>query len=126
MKRSKFLVNFSREHHHGLLHVWLLRRGLRNKIALEKMIRYADWFFRTSLAPHFAEEESKLVPLIGENHPYRERLIREHGRLTELMQLLKTKPDEISLTEYLNLIESHIRFEERELFRFLQTQYPEK
>lgn len=125
MKRAKFLVHFSREHHNGLLHVWILRRGIKNNIPVEKMLNYINWFYGKFLLPHFCQEETDLMPLLETGHPLLSKMLTDHLQLKAYIPILNSTPSENTLISYLNLLESHIRFEEREFFQFLQSQYPE-
>ena len=64
LKRHKALIPFSREHHHGLLLSWKIRSGFSKNIEVERIKKYADWFFINHLIPHFELEEKYIFSLI--------------------------------------------------------------
>src|SRR5690606_9600719 len=73
---------------------------------------------------HFEEEEQLLFNRIA--HPLCIKATDEHRQLTDLLQTIQSNPDaseEIYIT-FSNLLEKHIRFEERELFPFLEAELP--
>ena len=53
LKRAIELQPLSHDHHHGLQLCWKIRTGFSRKIELERIKKYADWFFVTHLEPHF-------------------------------------------------------------------------
>lgn len=122
--RSEYLKPLSRDHHHGLLLCWKIRTGLKKDIDLRRINAYTDWFFKTSLLPHFNAEEQFLFPLLGNEHEMIKKALSEHRRLTRLFE------SKIDLKRTLNQIEeeleNHIRFEERILFNEIQNAVSEK
>jgi tellurite resistance-related uncharacterized protein len=104
MKRATGLVSLSRDHHRALV----LARALRRPDAPAP----ADVV--EELEPHFAVEEAELVP----------RAIERGGALAELgarllaeHAALRAETDPARLGD---LLEAHVRFEERELFPALE------
>ena len=120
IKRSKCLQPLSREHHQGLLFAWKIQQGLRNQVALEEMYAYASWFWEQHLSPHFILEEKYLQPLLPADDPLLLRMMEEHVVIGDLIPWLKKKSDPDQLSEFAELLESHIRFEEREFFPYLE------
>ncbi|GGC24196.1 hypothetical protein GCM10011386_15170 [Parapedobacter defluvii] len=118
LKRSPHLKAISRDHHHGLLVCWKIREGFKRNIAIERIKRYTDWFWKTQLADHFEVEEIYIFPVLGNDHELVKRALTEHRRLKRLFE------QETEAWRTLNLIEeeldSHIRFEERILFNEVQ------
>ena len=118
LKRDPHLKAVSRDHHHGLLLCWKIREGFKRNIALERMKRYADWFWQTHLVDHFAIEEQYIFPILGDDHELIKRALSEHRRLKRLFS------EDTEIWRSLNLIEEeldrHIRFEERILFNEVQ------
>lgn len=118
IKRNEYLKPLSRDHHHGLLVCWKIRTGLRKGVDLQRIKSFTDWFFKTSLLPHFNEEERFLFPLLGNEHEMIKKALSEHRRLTRLFE------NNTDLEKILNQIEeeleNHIRFEERVLFNEIQ------
>jgi len=108
---------YSKDHHHGLLLGWKLRTGLKKGVAIDRMDNYAQWFYTNHLVPHFELEEKYLFPILGFDHKLVARAIDEHCRIRLIMQ---QNASEEKLTTLSDLLESHIRFEERELFGQIQ------
>jgi hypothetical protein len=123
-KRSRELRPLSSEHHQALLIAFQLKKGLAGHaetagapkdlpglLALAR--RFEDSIF---LAHTRAEEE-----LLGEHISSTDmkRLKFEHGEMIRLLELARTaKPGDLrqALTSFADLLERHIRWEERELF----------
>lgn len=121
IKRSPALVEFSKDHHFGLLLVWKIRQGLRTGIAPVRISRYVSCSYVADLAHHFADEELFLFTQLEEENPLRIRAEKEHEALRTLVRNLNEVPgDEATLKAFSDLLEQHIRFEERELFNKLQ------
>ena len=120
IKRSAQLAPLSREHHDGLLFAWKIKQGLDNKTATESLRNYALWYWRHHIKPHFFHEEKILLPYMPEDHPMSKRLKDEHDHIRELILGLDEQADRRSLQLLCDLINHHIRFEERELFVFLE------
>lgn len=118
IKRHPGLVDLSREHHHGLLLSWKIRAGFSKNIEPERMKKYADWFFKTQLLPHFEIEEKYVFPILGESHELVHKALAEHRRLK---RLFSSDEDPVrSLSQIEEELEAHIRFEERVLFKEIQ------
>ncbi len=118
IKRHESLKPLSREHHHGLLLSWKIRRGFANEVDPKRIKRYADWFFVNHLIPHFHIEEKYLFPVLGEQHEMVKKALSEHRRLGRLFGDKEDIVKSLSLIE--EELESHIRFEERTLFGEIQ------
>lgn len=118
IKRHPVLQPLSRQHHDGLLLCWKIRRGFNQKVALKRMKRYADWFWDNHLVPHFDVEEKYIFPILGNDDKMVKRALAEHRRLKRLFADDEDVERSLSLIE--EELESHIRFEERELFAKIQ------
>lgn len=118
MKRHPALQPVSRDHHHGLLLCWKIKTGFSKGVAVERIKKYANWFFKNHIRPHFKLEEKYVFPILGDENERVKKALLEHRRLTRLFN------DEDELEKSLSLIEeeleSHIRFEERVLFGEIQ------
>ncbi|HEX7691378.1 MAG TPA: hemerythrin domain-containing protein [Sediminibacterium sp.] len=119
MKRNEYIIPLSRDHHFGLLFCWKIRRGLALKAGLDRICAYVAYFWESHLKKHFEEEETFLfLP----DDPDCRKAISEHQQIAALVKQL-TDPgatDSNLLTELSNLLEAHIRYEERELFPHLE------
>lgn len=113
----------SREHHFGLLFCWKIRQGLKNGTDLELMRTYVLYFWKNVLKPHFEEEEWLLDKLVSEDDVNKSRMEEEHKLLQALIELIQNgSPMDKDLFRVLDKdLVDHIRWEERELFPYLQT-----
>lgn len=118
IKRHEALKPFSRDHHHGLLLCWKIREGFKRNIEPERIKKYTDWFWETHLAEHFEEEEKILFPILPEENDKVKKATAEHRRLKRLFE--NTTEIIKSLSRIEEELESHIRFEERDLFNEIQ------
>lgn len=124
MKRSAGLRTLSSEHHTGLV---LARRALQ---AVEEGQVADAWQdlppqFEQELEPHFRQEEEQLLPALrqlGEEEIV-QRTLEEHAALRALIH--DRERDAEALKAFAELLKSHIRFEERELFAIAQARLPE-
>lgn len=121
IKRSPQLAPLSREHHDGLLFAWKIKQGIENKTSLDVMRRFALWFWKHHIKPHFFQEEKILLPYLPANDPMAARLQEEHEHIRELILGLDDEADQRTLVILSDLLNAHIRFEERELFPQLET-----
>lgn len=125
-RRHESLVPLSREHHYGLLVCLRIHLGLEtHKTSLDWLRERADKairFFESDLKTHFEVEEAIVFPPmrgIEEARSTIEQLIGDHRGLAALVDRLRqTLSLEISplLRESADLVEAHIRKEERILF----------
>lgn len=118
IKRHEALKPLSRQHHFGLLFSWKIRKGFSTDISLERMKKYADWFFETEIKPHFKAEEEHIFPILDKEDKMVKRALKEHERIEKLFK------DTIDPKKSLRLLEeelqAHIRFEERIMFNEIQ------
>lgn len=121
LKRHKAIVTFSKEHHFGLLLVWKIRQGLNNGVDPERISNYVLYFFKEDLQKHFKEEEFLLFSKLPVDDILRKRAEAEHQSIYKLVTMIEEKKSNAGLIgELAELLEHHIRFEERELFNHLQ------
>jgi hemerythrin-like domain-containing protein len=120
LKRSPELQPLSREHHDGLLFAWKIRRGLHNNTSIDQLRSYVGWYWKNHIRPHFYQEEKILFPCMPE-HEFMARMKKEHDLIRELVIAIDLDTERIDFIRLADLIEKHIRFEERELFPSLQT-----
>ena len=121
LRRHPALVSFSKDHHFGLLLIWKIRQGIRKAIENKRIIDYVVFFFKEDLRNHFREEEETIFILLAPTDVYRKKAEAEHQLIYELVKTLEVPgADEVLLSQFADLLESHIRFEERTLFNHLQ------
>jgi hemerythrin-like domain-containing protein len=126
MKRNENIVALSRDHHYGLLFCWKIRQGLKKQVPASRIQPYVRYFWTQHLQQHFGEEESLLFSAA------QDELCRqaeaEHREIRELILTIShmeaLTPDNLHLLA--DLVDKHIRFEERVLFPHLEKILPEE
>lgn len=118
LKRVEQIRDFSREHHFGLLLGWKIKTGLNKNIDPNRILRYVNWFWKNHLIPHFEEEERLLFPLLPESNPLRKKALEQHEEI--YTKVINLQAEASSLLAFKDLLDAHIRFEERELFMEIQ------
>jgi len=118
IKRHKALQPLSREHHHGLLLSWKIRAGLKKNVEAERVRNYSEFFFTNQLLPHFEIEEAYLFPILGKEHRLVIQAVEQHRQLELLFKNQSASFE--TLNKIADLLEEHIRFEERVLFNEIQ------
>ncbi|HEY3302095.1 MAG TPA: hemerythrin domain-containing protein [Candidatus Binatia bacterium] len=127
MPRHPSLIPLSHDHHHGLALALRCRKQALGRLkplgiqGLKERAQELKEFFRASLTPHFAAEEVALFPFmrssIPESEPLISELLGEHEQLRGWVGLLDDEKHLAkTLFEAADLLERHIRREERELF----------
>jgi len=123
MKRSAALVRLSREHHLALVLAKRAQRmSLENMEAASRFMTQAFDTFTRELEPHFRAEETALLPALncaGELDLVT-RTLNEHEELRRLAKRLQAR-DATSVRRFGELLEAHVRFEERELFALAES-----
>lgn len=76
------------------------------------------WFYANQLEPHFKQEEDGVFPILGHEHPAIVKARAEHDKLRRAFRDALNDEEQILNTE--RTIEAHVRFEERELYNFIQ------
>lgn len=126
IKRHSAIVKFSQEHHFGLLLVWKIREGIKKMVATERLSSYAQFIFENNLKQHFREEEALLFVKLKDNDPLKQRATGEHQLIYQLIEKIKTDGNNLQvIVDFADLLDKHIRFEERELFQTLQNDLSE-
>ena len=118
LERHALLRPMSREHHDGLLLCWYIRKELTAGTDPAGVKQRCARYFREQLLPHFAVEEEAIFPILGADDPLVKVALAQHRRLTRLFLADDDAPSELSGIE--EELDSHIRFEERELFQRVQ------
>lgn len=118
IKRHEAIQPLSREHHNGLVFCWRIRSGLSKNVEPSRIKTYVDWFWSNHLQQHFDIEEKYVFTVLDKNDELLIRALSEHRRLEALIaqdtDLIK------ALDAIANVLEGHIRFEERVLFNKIQ------
>ncbi|HRQ50963.1 MAG TPA: hemerythrin domain-containing protein [Agriterribacter sp.] len=122
IKRSESIMKLSREHHFSLLFCWQIREGIKKKTAPWRMVRYVRYFWNAHLQPHFKEEEAILFAPLSRDEMVR-KAIGEHEALRQNVRALDTLQEENTadaLAGFADRLDRHVRYEERELFPYLE------
>jgi hemerythrin-like domain-containing protein len=128
MRRSRELKPLSSEHHQALLVAFQLKKGLAGHAEsagapkdLPGLLGLARKFDEQILRTHVRAEEELFVGLIRSQDLT--RLRSEHAELARLLELARTaQPGDLRahLAAFADLIERHVRWEERELFPYAE------
>jgi iron-sulfur cluster repair protein YtfE (RIC family) len=124
IKRGKELVALSRDHHEGLLLSWKIRTGLKLETEPARIINYVLYSFDHHLRDHFAQEEAIVFPLLSETDERRTRAFAEHQHIYQMTEQMAANTDAatVVLPAFADFLEAHIRFEERDLFPYIEQQ----
>ena len=132
MRRHESLVPLSR-FHRSILFLALISKknapGIKGyPTTIEGKMDYAISFYEKKLQPHFKLEEEVLFPFIKERDRELDNLvdelISERKRFGLLFTRLKESKKEQVLNEVGELLEKHVRKEERQLFQKIQEIIP--
>lgn len=120
MKRDNNIIPLSRDHHYGLLFCWKIRQGIAKGIDPDRIRLYVLDFWKNHLERHFLEEETFLFRDVFD--PLCTRATEEHRRIQGLILSIKDGGGWVknNYTLLADLLDKHIRFEEREVFPFLE------
>ncbi len=134
--RHESLVPLSKDHYHGLLLAQQIKTTDRVMMvgwpsAPAQQASFVRSFFAEHLTRHFADEEQSLFPLVVEHIPSAsaqvDDLLRDHRAIEEFARIFEhPDPQRVAaqLGEFGDLLERHIRKEERELFPLFEAQAP--
>ena|SRR5215471_18795397 len=117
IKRSKQLAPFSREHHDALVFLLRIKQGLKNGTGTTVISEYVKWFWDNNLKKHFDEEEALLLPHLDTADKLATQLKNEHRAIRKLVAK-ELAVSEIAL--FSELLNAHIRFEERTFFPYVE------
>jgi len=118
LKRVTELQPLSHDHHHGLQLCWKIRTGLAKQAEPKRIKKYADWFFKTHLKPHFELEEKYIFTILETDSELIKQALSEHILLEKLFEETSCLIE--NLKQIADELEAHIRFEERILFTEIQ------
>ena len=119
MKRTVELSPLSRDHHVALEHALRLRRASAGN--LTQVVAAFLAFLSGPGRAHFAQEEQVLAPeLPADGAALGRRMAGEHERILSEAAALGITPDVRRAHALGELLNRHVRFEERELFPVLE------
>jgi hemerythrin-like domain-containing protein len=121
IKRNAHIVKLSRDHHASLLFCWKLRQGVKYHILADRLIKYVQYFWQHHFSIHFKEEEDFLfTPLKDE---IVQKAIDDHHEIKtfiDKVSLKKTGNEADTLLELAEMVNDHVRYEERILFPHIE------
>ncbi len=138
IKRAPELQPISREHHrallvaHRIVHVLEGRAFAGPAVGFPELLDEMSEFHESHFLPHAREEETRLGPGLNALGPDGaaefDRLRSEHASLERLMDGAcdQDRPDDErrnALRTYGQLLETHVRYEERELFQMIEERF---
>ncbi len=134
-KRHPALIPLSHDHHHGLVLALRCRKYALGQLnpgdpaALDACAAEASRFFNENLKPHFEAEETVLFPLMAAHETCRDLVVRLEGEHGKFREIIARSGDARGLKKFLfdfgDLLEQHIRSEERQLFPAFEALVPE-
>jgi len=123
MKRDEQLVPLSHDHHKALVIVNRINLiASKDRGDLNACWQEIRGDFAAELLAHFSIEEQCLLPLLSdvvEGRVLEGQLLSEHKHL----KLLLNDAKHDAACQFAVLLKAHVRFEERELFPYLERRY---
>jgi iron-sulfur cluster repair protein YtfE (RIC family) len=129
-RRNERLIPLTHDHHHVLAMVRRTRADLSAEARVSKALDELVEFYETEMISHFREEEEQIFPLLvdAQGHIPDElaKAMTQHLHVHALVKQLKRLPSRSALEELLNLIDNHVRLEEKKLFPLIEEKEPLK
>lgn len=126
MKREEQLQPLSHQHHNGLMAALLLKKGVEKQAATTVLDDFIVAVWNSELRNHFIKEEVYLhphvlqIPSLMEKY---EQMKADHHQIRHVVDAIRNGGSTMEqIAEFYTLLEKHIRFEERDLFPFIQEQ----
>ncbi len=123
MKRSKFLVPLSWEHHSALVNANRIKLGVQNQGNVADIRAFIVYIWQHDLLPHFTREEQVIL-----NHDeaqkiseeIKDRIRSEHEAFKGLYEQITNSNNEDRLNDrferFAALLVAHVRYEENTFF----------
>ena len=121
IKRNENILNLSKEHHFSLLFCWKIRQGLKAGTDSSRIKKYVQYFKTNFLLPHFGEEENFLFSALDDEQVA--KALEQHKEIKNLLDELLNNAEynaKKQLETLANLVDDHVRYEERELFPHIE------
>ncbi|SFV31274.1 hemerythrin domain-containing protein [Thermoflavifilum thermophilum] len=128
IKRHPAIQQLSRDHHYALLFCWKIGQGLEWQIDTPRIKKYVAYFHQRYIIPHFQEEEQILFVLMPDDERVK-KAVTQHREIEQLIKQQLIAPDKMDanlsedvslLTTLAEKLNQHVRYEERELFPYLE------
>ncbi|GAA4423500.1 hypothetical protein GCM10023188_02380 [Pontibacter saemangeumensis] len=120
MEQYKSILLFSHEHHAGLLFCWRVRQGLKREGVILRIRKYVAYFWEIYFQPLFEGEAQHL--LLKVDDVLSRKSLGQHQEIEALVKQVvsnDTAPEPAAFHQLADAVNSHIRFEKRELFPHL-------
>jgi len=130
MLRDPALIPLSQQHHNSLALCVLTERALRgdrSETTIRHLATQAINRYEIELINHFAMEEQLLFPVVERELGKTlmvDELIDEHRAIEGMIDQMRTAPSAELLECFCDLLRTHIRREENELFEDIQQRLP--
>jgi hypothetical protein len=122
IKRSKHILQLSKDHHFTLLFSWKIRQGLKYGADTERIRKYVQYFWQRDMQDHFREEEEILFAAVKDAKV--QKALDDHSQIKEQVEHVLKASSVEDATKQLSLladtVDAHVRYEERELFPHLE------
>ena len=124
MQRDKNLQPLSVQHHNELLSCLLIKKGVQKEADIKTLMDFTNVFWKDDLKKHMETEEEVLIPFLVK-HKFEDRFIKiiktDHSIIRSILERLNTFDRRHRIFEiFANMVEQHIRFEERFIFGRVQ------
>lgn len=127
MKRSRSLIPLTHDHHHVLAMVRRSRSALKTVEGADKAVAGLTEFYEAEMISHFREEEEEVFPLLvdADGHIPEDlaKAMRQHLHIHALVRQLRRLPSVPLMEELLDVIEDHVRLEEKKLFPLIEERH---
>ncbi len=127
IKRNENIVKLSKDHHASLLFCWKIRQGIKQHAAAERIIKYVQYFWEHHFSSHFNEEEEFLFSSFKDEKVL--KAIDDHQKIKTFIKGINSHVAENQEDVFLtlaNLVDDHVRYEERILFPHLGNKLSEE
>ncbi len=124
MKRSINLQPLSKHHHDELLGCLIIKKGVQKNADIIILKDFTNKFWNDHLKNHLDLEENVLIPFLvkhGFENRYIKMLRTDHLIINVVLERLNkfdSRPKVCAI--FANLVEQHIRFQERFIFGIMQ------
>lgn len=123
MKRNENLVNLTSEHHDGLVIALRIKKSIDKTEDYNTIVNYILHLW-AKLKHHFDQEEDNFLASknIDQNNELIKRMLDEHQQFEQLVNKLSSSTENLKedLSDFSELLNDHIHFEERKLFPYIE------
>jgi hemerythrin-like domain-containing protein len=126
IKRNENIVKLSKDHHASLMFCWKLRQGIKHHVDEKRMIAYVEYFWNQHFAEHFREEEDILFAPLHDDLV--KKAVADHRQVQVFIKTLRESTEKdpyATLATLADLVDEHVRYEERVLFPHLEKELSE-